>query len=237
MTSLSALNDLALLAIGAFLGGALFLIAAMCAALCYSTYKQREQTKVAQTYLTHLLEQNTVAQGQLRSDVTLALSRMDAERLYDASLAIQRASKSLNSQVSLLNKAVFAQNPLGPGLDLTTPPLPESFTMDDEAADDERMLREAGRWDGGPRNHLVDPLAGLSEEEKNFRVQQFFERRRKAQAGAPMSPIADIHPVGESAYSALFDAAKERQDNPQPPALPDLGGVEAEELTDKGELQ
>lgn len=244
----AALNDLALLAIGLGLGLALSLVAVMVAALLYVAYRQREQSRQAQLQITQLLQSSTQAIDKLRGEVGLSLSRMDAERLYEASLAIQRASRSLSSQVGALNKAVFAQSSLGPGLDVSNggygQSLPEQFTMEDEAADDERMLREANRWNGGPSVSpaaVPDPLASLTDEEKSHRVQRFFEQRRQqVRTATGIRSISDTPPAaGAGAYRSLLEEAEEvAGPSPQPPTLPDfLPDEEAAELTGKGELQ
>ena len=124
--------------------------------------------------------------------------------------------------------------------------------IDEEAEDDARMLREAGRWQQPLANQpLADPLAGLSEDEKRRRVLEYFERKRAVEAGFPYSPPASANPLsgfvpststppaaGSGIYTSLLDEAGR---TPQPPPVPtDFSGLEPEEgveLTAKTELQ
>ena len=242
------MNDLALLSIGLGLGLALALVAILCAAMFWTTWKQREQTRIAQKFLTHLLEQNTQAIAALRGDVAAALSRLDAERLYSASINLQRLVKSLALQVDTLQRTVFHQ-PAGPALDFSQAGMQAGTNLDEEAEDDTRMLREAGRWQPPPASPSnpnlppADPLAGLPEEERAKRVLEYFERKRAAAAGFPY--LAESFPspstppaAGSGAYASLLDEASQR---PQPsPSPADFSGMEPEEgveLVDKGELQ
>lgn len=246
------MNDLALLAIGLGLGLVLAVVVGLCGSMIWSASKQRKQTLDAQQYLTHHLDRNTQAMTLLRSDISAALSKLDAERLYSSSVAIQRSAKSLALQVDQLQKVVFAQ-PASPAIDFTT----AGLGMDAEAEDDARMLAENNRWrqaaqtnppvyDGMPSRFGVgDNLDGLSEEEKSRRVLEYFEKRRAARAGFPYAdvPLASGSisappTAGSGAYASLLEEAASRP--PAPVIAPDFSGTELEEgidLVGKGELE
>lgn len=216
------MNDLALIAIGAAAGFFLAVIAVMVAALWHIATGFRRTVIAALAKNTEAFTAQTAIVDKLRAEVALALSRMDAERLYEASLAVQRSAKSLSAQIATLQKVVFAQ-PAPPAFDLG----PETFGMDDEAADDARILAEQARW------AQPDPLAGLSEEEKNRRVQQFFEQRR--QDG--ISRFGSSPPTaGAGAYASLIEEAQQRVPPTPPPGDFDDASGEDGDLSGNGEL-
>ena len=232
------MNDLALISIGLGFGLALAVVTVLCVAMVWSAYKQREGTRIAQKYLTHLIAENTQALGLLRSEVTTALAKMDAGRLYSASVNLQRLVKNLGIQVDTIQKTVFAQ----PAIDFSG--IGQQGTeLDTEAEDDARMIAEANRWRqpavGGTYPPYADPLGGLSEDEKRQRTLEYFERRRAAAAGFPYAPNLPSTPptAGSGIYASLLEDAAQ---NPvPPPAVPDFSGIEPEEgieLSDKGEL-
>jgi len=249
----STMNDLALLAIGIGMGLALALVAVMVYSLYRLVTQFRSSAAALLARVHEALAADKFSMDQLRGEVTLALSRVDAERLYSASLTLNRLVKSLASQVDTLQRALFAQPP-APAIDWTSP----GTGLDDEAADDARMLAERARWQpisqpaSQPTNQPPpDPLVSLTEEEKSLRVQQFFERRRAEQAAAGMTvgsgayqpftgsvlPPSTPPAAGSGIYSSLLDEAGQR---PQPPSQPaDFSGLEMEEgveLSGKGEL-
>lgn len=201
------MNELALIAIGAVIGASLCLVSGVGALMLWSVYRIRKDNEAVTKGIVTLLQQNAVAMDKLRGEVGLSLSRMDAERLYEASLAIQKSAKSLSVQVAALNKAVFAGAPQG--LDVTNP----EFTLADEAEDDARMIGERNRW-----------ASGLSEEDQAKAVNDFFAtRRRAAQAG--------IHPIGSTPPYTGYEAMQEQQ--PQPSAgLPDFADAAGEDGLD-----
>lgn len=216
------MNDLALLAIGIGFGFALAIIAVMVYVLWTTATGFRRTVNASLAKVTESLAAQNATTEKLRTEVTLALSRMDAERLYEASLAVQRSAKSLSAQIATLQKVVFAQS-APPAFDLG----PETFGMDDEAADDARILAEQARW------AQPDPLAGLSEEEKNRRVQQFFEQRR--QDG--ISRFGSSPPTaGAGAYASLIEEAQQRVPPTPPPGDFDDASGEDGDLSGNGEL-
>jgi hypothetical protein len=215
------MNDLALIAIGAILGMALALTAVMVYSLWITASGFKRTVNAALAESTKALTAQNAIVDKLRSEVALALSRMDAERLYEASLAVQRSSKAMAGAVATLTKAIYAQPAIDTG--------PETFGIEDEAEDDARMIAEHQRWAG------ADPLAGLSEEEKNRRVQMFFENRRRTQQGG-ISHLGSSPPVaGAGAYASLLDTQEPAPAKP-PADFDDMMGEENGALDDKGEF-
>ena len=182
------MNDLALLAIGIGLGLALALVAVM----VYVLFRAAQQMRQSASQMLALSQRVEGAANGLRAEVTLALSRLDADRLYTASLSLNRLVKSLSLQIDTLQRVIFTQ-PAGPALDFTQAGMTGGVAgtgIDEEAEDDARMLREAGRWQQPLANQpLADPLAGLSEDEKRRRVLEYFERKRAVEAGFPSLPL------------------------------------------------
>lgn len=228
----TALNDLALLAIGIGFGLALALVAVM----VYFLYRASREIAHNGEQIAHVLAAQTETMNRTRSEVTAMLQKIDAERLYAASLAIQRASKSLSAQVSTLQSVIFAQ-PASPALDFSP------GGLDEEAADDAAAQAWLGRQQPPP-----SPLSSLSEEEQAARVQQFFERRRQP-GGAYGSPDPYIVPpaagaappaFGSGAYSTLAEQAAAAITPPRPPVAEDFDTAAGEaglDLTEKGELE
>lgn len=215
------MNDLALIAIGAAAGFFLAVIAVMVAALWHIATGFRRTVIAALNKNAEAAAAQSHIVDKLRSEVALAMSKMDAERMYEASLAIQRASKSLNVQVDTLQKAVFA-HPAPPAFDLG----PDTFTIEDEAAEDARIIAERNRW------AQPDPLAGLTDEEKNRRVSLFFEQRRRD----GMSRMGSAPPTaGAGAYATLLEEAQPAPAKP-PADIHEEGSEEPWDLDGKGEL-
>jgi len=246
------MNDLALLSIGLGLGLALALVAVM----VYVLYRAAQRLSQSASRMLVSVQRVEVVTNNLRADLTAALSRLDADRLYTASLQLQRLVKSFTLQVDTLQRTVFTQPP-APALDFSQAGMAVGTELDEEAADDARMLREVGRWQQPQsiNQPAIDPLANLSEDEKRRRVLEHFERRRAAAAGAPYdpgynpalsNPLAGFAPsssstppaAGSGIYASLLDEASQR---PAPnPLPPDFSGMEPEdgvELSEKTELQ
>lgn len=215
------MNELALIAIGAAFGLALALVAVMVYALVTTATGFRRTVNASLTKVADELAAQKMSLNVLRADISASLSRMDAERLYEASLAVQRSAKSLSAQITTLQKVVFAQPAIDTG--------PETFGIEDEAEDDARMLAEQARWAGQP-----DPLAGLSEEEKNRRVQQFFQNRPRG----GISHFGSAPPTaGAGAYASLLEEAQQRVPPTPPPGdFDDANGEDGLDLSGKGEL-
>ena len=229
-----SMNDLALLAVGMGAGLALALVAVMVYALYRTASAFSASVTSALARASDALVTSKLSMDQLRGEVTLGLSRLDAERMYTTSLSLQRLVKSLTIQVDTLQKALFAQ-PAQPALDFTQ----TGMGLDDEAVED------AARY-ASPLRPPDDPLAGLTEAEKAVRVQQFFERRRQEQALAGQTGSAtgglafgySTPPAaGAGIYSSLLDEVNQHPAPVPPP--PDFSGLEPEEgveWQEKGEL-
>jgi hypothetical protein len=255
MNQTQTMNDLALLAIGAGGGLCIALIACMVYLLHRTTSSFRAAVSASLANCAQQLAANRLAADHLRADLTAALSRLDSERLFAASLQLQRLVKSFSIQVDTMQRALFAQ-PASPALDFSQAGMSAGLAgteLDEEAVDDARMLAERNRWAVGaasqPLNQpAADPLANLSEEDKQRRVLEYFERRRAQTAGFPYpypsnlpssgSVPSSTPPVaGSGIYSSLLDEASQIPRPSHP--LPDFSGMEPEEgveLVDKGEL-
>lgn len=218
------MNDLALLAIGAGFGLALALIAVMVYGVWTTASGFRRTVNASLAKVAESLAAQNAVVDKLRAEVSLALSRMDAERLYEASLAVQRSSKAMGSAVATLTKAIYAQ-PAAPAFDLADP----MAGIEDEAEDDARVMAEQSRW------AQPDPLAGLSEEEKNRRVHEFFQNRQR---DAGINRFGSSPPTaGAGAYASLIEEAQQSAPPTKPPAdIHDEPDDAPWELDGKGEL-
>ena len=238
--TLSTMNDLALLTIGVGFGLVLALVAAMTYSLHSSAKTLRQDFTAATVSLTATAANSTQSIQQLRNELTTALARLDGDRIYSASVSLQRTAKSLAATTHSLEHAVLAQ-PSSPAIDT-------SFTgmtaLDEEAADDARMLAERGRWQASSSYpDSANPLAGMTEEEKQRRVAEFFRQRARQadQTGLPdisnLASLSSPPAPGSGAYASLLDLAAQ-----QPPAAkpaPDFSTFEEDgggDLAGKGEL-
>ena len=232
--NLSPLDILALIAIGIGVGLALALVAVMVYSLYRTVITFRASSSSLLNRVHEALAADKFAMDQLRSEVNLALSRIDAERLHAASLQIQGSAKLFSQQIDQLQRVVFAQPP-APAIDFTAP----GMGMETEAEGDARVFRGTSAIAGAGPVQAADPLAYLTEEEKQRRVNEFFERRRQ-QSQQRVQPFSSTPPVaGSGVYSSLLDEAVHRQESVPPPLPTDFSGLESEEgveLVDKGEL-
>ena len=92
---------LALVAIGLF--GLLFgILLALLGVMAYMLHRAataiKQDAKQAADLVARVLSQNTRTIDQLRGEVALSLSRMDADRLHDAATQIQTGAKALAQQ-------------------------------------------------------------------------------------------------------------------------------------------
>jgi hypothetical protein len=207
------MNELAVLVIGMIFGGGILLMALAAAFIFYTAVQMRKESGDSKKETTAAIKANTAAIDKMRGEVALALSQMDAQRLYEASVAIQKASKLLIDTTQQLNKVVYAATPP----DLLGRPLMPGFNLEDEAMDDARMIAERNRWQAGQAPE-VSPQA----------VNDFFEERRRKNAGG-------IYSVGSTPPAATaYETIAQQQPERQVETLPDIGGEE--ELTGAGEL-
>jgi len=263
-------TTLALVVIGLF--GLLFgVLLALLGILAYSLYKssadQRQSILLWRQEIGRVVSDTSATTDRLRLDLLAALSKFDADRLYEASQVIQQGAAHLAAQVQTLGKVFYASaagtaagidamfDPLSPqsgssgggggypGQFQPQRPLAPGFTMEDEAADDARMLRERNRWSsaggayGGtpPPTSLSfaeeltdlgasqaaappDPFAGLTQAERQSALDRFWAERR-----------AGLH-GGRTAAEVLSQAAAESPAASQPTRLPDLADAEVPDL-------
>ena len=247
----STMNDLALLAIGVGFGLILALVAVMTYSLHSTAKNLRQDLSSAVANLTTTATTSAQSIHQFRNDLTAAISRLDGDRIYAASVSLQRTAKSLAATTSSLEHAVLAQ-PSSPAIDTTFSGM---TSLDEEAADDARMLAERGRWQASSSTSTaypdpLNPLAGLSEEEKQRRINDFF-RQRARQSGQPAA-LSDLNSFsslsssistsappapGSGAYASLLDLAAQQPPTAKP--APDFSTFEEEggvDLAGKGEL-
>lgn len=105
------MNQFALVSLGLLFGLLLAIVAAGIAALAYFTYLTRRDLASQRQTLLSATASLLTATGSLKSDVTLALSSLDADRLHAASQTIQRNATTLANAVNTLSKLVYAQQP------------------------------------------------------------------------------------------------------------------------------
>jgi len=207
------MNDLALIAIGLLFGIVLCVVGVAAAFLFWTAIQMRKESADSRKETTAAIKSNTVAIDKMRGEVGLALSQMDAQRLYEASVAIVGAKKQLAQIVAHLNKVVYASQP--PGLDMSGT---QGFTLEDEAADDQRMISERNRWLAQQQPDAIDPE----------RVNDFFEQRRRSNRGG-------IHTMESTPPAAgAYQAVVEQQSEKPVATLPDL--EPESELAGTGEL-
>jgi hypothetical protein len=202
-------NELAILVIGMIFGGGILLMALAAGFLFWTAVQMRKDSGDAKKETTAAIKANTVAIDKMRGEVALALSQMDAQRLYEASVAIQKASKLLISSTAQLNKVVYAATP--PDI-----PVEQGWNLDEEAAEDARISAERNRWMAGQEPDAIDPAA----------VQDFFANRNKRNGVYSVGST----PPATTAYEELA------QQQPMKPVetLPDFDPDS--ELTGAGEI-
>lgn len=225
-----------LLSVGLLLGIILALVAVAAYLMFRSVSEQRAETRQAMQSMATIISRNTRATETLRSDVTMALARMDADKLHDASQQIQVCIKQFSVAVGQLSRLMYAQQQVNPGsgydpnLGTFTTPAAGAFSVDDEATDDARMLAERQRWNREQAEEMRpnpasvsppslmpmdDPFAGMTTDQRAKAVQDFFAARRSGRANpAAESVVADMQQrmAGSSEAERLstlpdFDAA------------------------------
>ncbi len=246
MTLPSVLAALALAAFGLFFGCLLALLGVAAALL----YQAATRLCTEHTKMLDAVTQSSAAANSLRLDMLSALAKFDPDRLHEASQMIQRGAQSLATQTQSLGKLLYASaassaagiNQLFDPLGNPQPRSQESFGLDDEAADDARMLAERARWaasgagwagsppptslsyaeeltDPGAQSSAIppDPFAGLSHEDRQRALDKFWAERR-----------AGVH-TGKTAAETLAEAAQDSPRASRVTALPDLTDLAGEE--------
>lgn len=97
-----------LVALGILIGLLFAIAAAAIAVMAYSSYRQRQEMADVTRRIMGMMRANSAAMLDMNRDVTAALAAMDANRLHDASIAIQQGAKKLDHAVTSLNKVIFA---------------------------------------------------------------------------------------------------------------------------------
>lgn len=202
------MNDLALIVIGLLFGLVLAVVSGAAGFLFYTAVQMRKENADTRRQTSSVIADNTSAIDRMRGEVSTALTQMDAQRLYEASVAVQKNSKQLSQIIGHLNRIVFS-------VPTDTPSMPQmpGFNLEDEASDDARMLEERNRW-----------LAGQSPDITPEQVQDFFANRRRN----------GVFSVGSTppAVGAYQSIAEEQIEKPVS-TLPDLD--DGNDLTEIGE--
>jgi hypothetical protein len=204
----SGLSTFALVALGLLIGLLVAALIVAAGALAYSATLQRREAKRTAAAIARILTTNTSAINLLRTEVVGALARMDADRLHDASIGVQRGAKRLVEAVNMLYKIAYTSTtnaeidgPLPPGLD-------------EEAADDAARMGDRLTGTETPQEH--SPWHYLSEQERRQRVNDFFAQKR-----AQRDPNAPATTTME-ALAQQADAIRQSQGSLHTSALPDL---------------
>lgn len=119
------MNTFSLILVGILIGSLFFLTLAAVAVMAYTSWRQREDMHQSTSKLALMMNRSNAIASQLRSDVTSALAAMDANRLHDASIAIQLGARKLDHAVTTLNKVIFAAGMGDAGMGLTGQDLDE----------------------------------------------------------------------------------------------------------------
>lgn len=203
----NTVNELALISIGLLFGIVLAVVTVASGFLFVTAARMRRESNDAKREVSEAIRLNTLAIDKMRGEVGLALSQMDAQRIYESSVAILGARRELAGVVTQLKKIVYAVpgEPSAP----TTP----GFTLEEEAADDARMIAERNRWNA-QQTEPIDPE----------QVNDYFAKRRRSGVFSMGST-----PPAESAFAEAVSQQPERGVE----TLPDLGD---DELSGQGEL-
>lgn len=113
------MTTFALILVGILIGSLFFLVIAAVAVMAYTSWRQREDMHQSTSKLALMMNRSNAIANQLRLDVTSALAAMDANRLHDASIAIQLGARKLDHAVTTLNKVIFAAGMGDAGMGLT----------------------------------------------------------------------------------------------------------------------
>ena len=193
------MNSFGLISVGLLLGivGAALLLAI--AALVYLSWQQRASITSARAAMTSAVEANTAATEKLRTELTLLMQQIDAERMYQASLGMQRSVKQLVEAANFLHKVIYASAESTQAQQQQAATLPSYSSVDLDA-------NEA-------------TTAGIvGEEADQLAFDQYYAR--PARSYPPVTSMA-----GQSVSSSSSSASVESiRPEPQPPVqpLPDL---------------
>lgn len=199
------MNDLALIAIGLLFGIVLAVVMIAAAFLFWTAIQMRKEASEAKRDVAKAMRECTQAITEIRIEVANSLAKLNPDRVDEAYAGIVKSHRTLSGIVGQLNKIVFAA---------VTPEMPTGFAMDDEAADDARMLAERNRW-----------MAQQTPEVSQDQVNDFFASRRRS----------GIYSVGSTPpATGAYQAIAEQQVEKPPQTLPDL--EPDAELAGTGEL-
>lgn len=199
------MNDLALIAIGLLFGIVLAVVMIAAAFLFWTAIQMRKEASEAKRDVAKAMRECTQAITEIRIEVANSLAKLNPDRVDEAYAGIVKSHRTLSGIVGQLNKIVFAA---------VQPEMPTGFAMDDEAADDARMLAERNRW-----------MAQQAPEVSQEQVNDFFATRRRN----------GVYSVGSTPpATGAYQAIAEQQVEKPPQTLPDL--EPDAELAETGEL-
>lgn len=204
---------------GLLFGVLLALLGAMAWTMHKAAAKQKSLNDFAFQILTEQTVKLTAGMDALRKDVVLHMSRMDGDRLHEASLAIQGSSKQLNNSVTTFSKLLFAQagsNPTAPLAGFPQPQMSEAFGLEDERMDDEYLNSQSGRWAGQGQVGW----AGVQQPQQQQRQQVPMQYQTDHYNPGP--PPEPRRPFGMPASPMT---QWPRAVDPQPTTLPDIEGA------------
>lgn len=207
----SSMAPLGLAAVGLLFGILLTILAVAVVALLYAAWQQRSEATAARTLINQVIARNTAAIDKLRGEVDLSLSRMDAERLYEASHAVQNGVRSLQQSTSTLSKLLHGVPQAGPG------------TVDQYGVPNSGL---AGYASGGNNSLNYYPDApGLDDEaiQDAATVEQWAANRSRVQYDAGSTPPASRpFEIYRKQQQDKADAASGRSSPIPVSSLPDL---------------
>ena len=133
--------------------------------------------------MTEAITVNSAATDKLRTELTFLLQQVDAERMYQASLGLQRSARQLVTTVNLLHKLVYdSQREAAPIVDEMTETMDaaEAATAGDADVAD-RLAAE--QWQARPRRSWP-PSTGMG-----------MQPAASAPAAAAPEPLPPVHPL------------------------------------------
>lgn len=187
------MNSFGLVSIGLVLGLVVATLVVAIAAMIYLAWQQRSSIRSVRVAAQRLVAENTVAVDKLRTEVTMLLQQVDAERMYQASLGMQRGVRQLTETVAMLSKLVYASGAgapeSSPGPTISYPT--RSMDADQTSAagilgEDEADRIQAEQWLTRP-GRSWPPVTGMAAQAAQPEPQQ------QPEALPPVHPLPDIH--------------------------------------------
>lgn len=196
------MTTLSILIIGLFAGLLIAMLAGSTILLTYIAWRIHRDSQLSAAASRRAVNSSTMAIDRMRGEVALALSSMDANRLHDASLAIQHGVKSFQQTVATLSQLVFKAGVSdgNMGLDFATSTQPNYY-------DDSSLPPSPAT--NVPRN-ASDPFT----EWRRRRNQEERMNRGPAEELLPVNHLPDIqHDDGQPLEPSMDDTYLEAMDD------------------------